>query len=262
MKPSLSSTWGGAWRLTYRRLWAPKHWLVIAGSSALLALLCHATVRDGRAPGYFRWVMDTYLSLLLPVFAFIFGAGSIRDDLGGGMVDYVFTRPVRRPAYLACKYLSHLACAQLDFLVPFAALLAVGASRHIPGLGAAAPLLFLGQALTIAAFSAFGFLCGVLTSRYVVIGLVYGVAVEAGLGNIPTALNRISLTHHVRGDAGSPGRPRRGRRGGAPGHHLGTAALERGHARGGRPGLFAPGAGGPAPGRLTRCNRSWLGGVQ
>jgi ABC-type transport system involved in multi-copper enzyme maturation permease subunit len=114
------------------------------------------------------------------------------------MVDYVFTRPVRRPAYLAGKYLSHLVCTQLDFLLPFAVLLAVGLSRHIPGLGAAAPLLLLGQAVTIAAFSAFGFLCGILTSRYVVIGLVYAATVEAGLGNIPTALNRVSLTHHVR----------------------------------------------------------------
>ena len=202
MKPSLSSTWSGAWRLTYRRLWAPKHWLVIAGASALLALLCHATVREGRAVGghgFFPWVTDTYVSLLLPIFAFIFGAGAMRDDLGAGVADYVFTRPVSRPAYLICKHLAHLACAQLDFLVPFAALLAVGASRHIPGLGAGAPLLFLAQALTIAAFSAFGFLCATLTSRYVVIGLVYAAAVEAGLGNIPTELNRISLTHQVRG---------------------------------------------------------------
>jgi ABC-2 type transport system permease protein len=192
------SPFGGVWRLTYRRLWAPKHWLPIVLWSALLGLLCHATVRDGRAQGYFHWAADTYLSLLVPIFAFIFGAGAIRDDLGPGMADYVFTRPVRRPAYLACKYLSHLACAQLDFLIPFAALLAVGASRHIPGLREAAPLLLLGQAVTIGAFSAFGFLCGVLTSRYVVIGLVYAAAVEAGLGNIPTELNRISLTHHVR----------------------------------------------------------------
>jgi len=203
-----SSAFGGAWRLTYRRLWAPKHWLVIVLWSALLGLLCRATVHDGRTHAYFQWVLDTYLSLLLPIFAFIFGAGAIRDDLGPGMVDYVFTRPVRRPAYLVFKYLSHLACSQLDFLIPFATLLTVGANRHIPGLEAAAPLLLLGQAVTLAAFSAFGFLCGVLTSRYVVIGLIYAATVEAGLGNIPTELNRISLTHHVRamlGPLASPG---------------------------------------------------------
>jgi ABC-2 type transport system permease protein len=52
--------------------------------------------------------------------------------------------------------------------------------------------------LLITAFSAFGFLCGMLTSRYVVIGLAYAGLIEAGVGQIPTQLSRLSMTHQMR----------------------------------------------------------------
>jgi hypothetical protein len=52
--------------------------------------------------------------------------------------------------------------------------------------------------LLIAAFSALGFLCAVATSRYLVAGLFYGVVIEAGVGNTPIQINRLSMTHQVR----------------------------------------------------------------
>jgi hypothetical protein len=57
---------------------------------------------------------------------------------------------------------------------------------------------FLGtQMLVVAAFAAFGFLSAVLTSRYIIVGLVYGAIIEVGVGQIPTQLNRLSMTHQV-----------------------------------------------------------------
>ena len=122
----------------------------------------------------------------------------MRDELKSGTVDYVLTRPVRRPAFLVFKFISHTLCAQIDFLIALAVVLALGTARGVPDLAAAAPQLLLGQMLLVAAASAFGFLSGIVTSRYVVIGLLYAGVIEAGVGQIPTQLSRLSMTRQVR----------------------------------------------------------------
>jgi hypothetical protein len=105
---------------------------------------------------------------------------------------------VRRPAFVVFKFLSHLACLQVAFLLSLGVLIAVGLYRHIPSLFAALPWLFLGQAVAVTAFAAFGLLCGTITARYLVVGLVYGGIVESAIGRIPTELNRLSMTHQLR----------------------------------------------------------------
>jgi ABC-type transport system involved in multi-copper enzyme maturation permease subunit len=117
----------------------------------------------------------------------------VRDDLQAGAVDYLFTRRVRRPVFVALRYVAHVLCTQIDFLFSLAVVIGIGAVHQVPGLWNAVPLLILAQVLAVCAFSAFGFLCGMLTSRYVIIGLLYGVFVEVGLGNVPTQLSHLSM---------------------------------------------------------------------
>lgn len=196
--PNAWHAFGGVWRLTVRRLLAPMHWLVLAGLLAALALVALGYLSAGNGPErYPQWFAEFYLLFLVPVMAFVSGAGAMRDDLKAGSADYLFTRPVRRPAYVAFRYLAHLACAQVDFLLAFGVMVGAGLFRHSPGVLAVAPWLLAAQAVLIAAFAAFGFLCGLLTSRYIVIGLFYGGVVEVGVGSIPTELNRLSMTRQM-----------------------------------------------------------------
>jgi hypothetical protein len=76
--------------------------------------------------------------------------------------------------------------------------IAIGTAKNIPGVAAAVPTLLLAQSVLVTAFFSFGFLSGVLTSKYIVIGLLWGALLEIGVGNIPTELARISFTHQVR----------------------------------------------------------------
>jgi ABC-2 type transport system permease protein len=196
--PSLRNACGGIWRLTFRRFLAPSQWTIPAILLAVLALIAFATVRDGYERLFFRWTSGFYLTFLVPILAFLSGAGAIRDEMKPATVDYILTRPVRRPAFVVFKFLSHLACLQVVFLLALGVVITVGLYRHIPSLFATLPWLLLGQAVAVTAFAAFGLLCGTITARYLVVGLVYGGIVESAIGRIPTQLNRLSMTHQLR----------------------------------------------------------------
>ena len=191
--------WGGVWRLTLARFLTAGHWLAVAGALTALGLVAFGFLTAGNGPPlYLGWAVGFYFTFLVPVMSFLTAAGAMRDEMRPATVDYVLTRPVPRPAFVIFKYGAHQAGTQVDFLLAFGVVLGAGLLRHAPGLMAAAPLLLLAQILEVAAFSALGFLCGTLTSRYVVIGLIYASVVEAGIGQIPTELNRLSMTHLVK----------------------------------------------------------------
>lgn len=199
LSPRLGRAWGGVWRLTLARFLTPGHWLAVAGALMALGLISFGFLAAGNGPPlYLGWAIGFYFTFLVPVMSFLTAAGAMRDEMRPGTIDYVLTRPVPRPAFVIFKYWAHQAGTQADFLLAFGVVLGAGLIRHAPGLVAAAPLLLLAQVLQVAAFSALGFLCGALTSRYVVIGLTYGAIVEAGVGQIPTELNRLSMTHLVK----------------------------------------------------------------
>jgi ABC-2 type transport system permease protein len=196
---NLPNAFGGVWRLTFRRFLLPAHGLtLLAGLAVLwLLLLGGAHPRHG-AVNYIRWCVDVYVGFLVPLLAFISGAGAMRDEMKSSTIDYVLTRPLPRPAFVLFKFVAHVLCTQIDFFLAFVVLQAAAFAWNVPAPLAAAPALLLTQVLVIFAFSAFGFLSGALTSRYVVIGLAYAGIIEVGVGQIPTQLSQLSMTHQIR----------------------------------------------------------------
>jgi ABC-type transport system involved in multi-copper enzyme maturation permease subunit len=160
-------------------------------------------VHNGNAEHFAQWSVHFYLAFVVPVVAFLTAAGLIQDDMKPATVDYVLTRPLRRSAFVLYRYLSHTACLQVQCLLALTVLVAVGAFRQVPELASIAPSLLLAQFLAVTAFSALGFALGAYTSRYLVWGIVYANIIELGIGHIPTQLNRLSMTLHVRTIANS-----------------------------------------------------------
>lgn len=197
LQPRLRRAFAGVWRLSWAQRLTLRHSLAVIAPTALLAVAGYGMLHSRGAHDYLGWIAHFYLSFLVPVVAFIVAAGAIRDDVQSVTTDYVLTRPVPRPAFVLFRYAAHLLGAQLDLLLPLGALIALGLIQGEPGLLAALPRLLLGQALLVTGFSALGFLCAVLTARYVVIGLLYGAIVEVGIGQIPTEVNRVAMTHQV-----------------------------------------------------------------
>lgn len=198
--PHAGHALGGIWRLAVRPFYTPLHWLTLAGMLAMLAVFSFAMAPDrGGADAFIPWVARFYVGFLVPLLAFVSAGGAIRDDLQPGVIDYLFTRPIRRPHFIGFRFLAHVGAAQINHTFALLVIAGLGVYRGVPGLAEALPLLLLGQVLMLVTFSAFGFLAGMLTSRYVIIGLVYGGVVEVALGNVPTALNRLSMNRHVLG---------------------------------------------------------------
>jgi ABC-2 type transport system permease protein len=156
-----------------------------------------ATTQAEAARELLPWAGRIYVGFLVPLLAFLSAAGLVRDDLQAGSVDYLFTRPVRRPVFVILRYVAHVGCTQIDFLFGLAVIAGLGIFHQVPGLAEALPLLLLAQVVAIMAFSAFGFLCAMITSCYVIIGLLYGALIEVGLGNVPTQLSHLSMSRQV-----------------------------------------------------------------
>ncbi|HUR57734.1 MAG TPA: ABC transporter permease subunit [Opitutaceae bacterium] len=195
--PNLRHACGGVWRLTFRKFSRPQQALVFLGVFTLLGLLEFAAVRDGRPRVFSEWTTRFYLTFLVPLSAFLAGASALRDEMKAGSADYVLTRPVPRPAFVVFQFFSHLVCVQILGLIALAVIVGVSQLRHIPGVGAVVPAMLLAQVLAITAFTAFGFLCGVLTSRFLIVGLFYAAVIEIGLGRIPTQINQLSITRRL-----------------------------------------------------------------
>jgi len=207
--PGWRRSLGGVWRLTYRRFLAPAQLGILAGLLGLLALLTLSGIHNGNAEHFAQWSVRFYLAFVVPVIAFLSAAGLIQDDMTPATVDYVLTRPIRRHAFVLQRFLSHTACLQVQCLLALGMLVAVGVFRHIPELAPTAPSLLLAQALAVTAFSALGFAFGAFTHRYLILGIFYAGIIEIGIGNIPTQLNRLSMTHHVRTIASTTTEPGR-----------------------------------------------------
>ena len=193
--PNLRHAFGGVWQLTFRQYFAPKQWMILFGPSILLGLLIVSTVHPGQSTHFYQLLGGFYFAFLVPVLAFISGAGAIRDEIKAA--DYLATRPLPRPAFVVFKFLAHCACVQLAFLFALAVLVALGEVRNVADLTSGILTLVFAQVLEIAAFVGLGLLSGVLTSRYLLIGLFYGAMIELGLGAIPTQLSRLSITHQI-----------------------------------------------------------------
>lgn len=196
--PGLIPSFLGIARLTLRPFLGRTRLLVFAAMLGVLGVIAYGVLHE-HPRTYLRWVTGFYVTFLVPVMAFISAGGALRDDLTGRTIDYVLTRPIRRPVYVLLRFVSHVAAVQVQALLAAAVVIGLGIAGKVPAVSSALPVLVLAQALLVLAFSALGFLCAVITSRYVVVGLLYGLIVEVGVGRIPTQLNRLSMTMHVKG---------------------------------------------------------------
>jgi len=152
----------------------------------------------GRTEAFYRWLIDFYFFVLLPLHCVKSCGGLIRDELQADTLGFLVTRPLSRARLLVLKYLTQTAWLQILLLVETLLLFIVGGLRQIPALGALLPLFLASQFLAVLAWSALGVFLGQVSKRYMALALLYGFIVEMGIGRIPTNINSLSLMRHLK----------------------------------------------------------------
>jgi len=151
-----------------------------------------------RTAPFYRWLIDFYFFIVLPLCCVRSCGGLIRDELQTDTLGFLTTRPVRRGTLVVAKYLCQVASLEVAALMEGLLLLWAGALREIPAIGDLLPLFLAVQFLAVPAWGALGLFLGQVTKRYLPLAVVYGLIVELGIGDIPTNINTLSLMRHLK----------------------------------------------------------------
>ena len=195
--PRLMPALGGIWRLTWRRVFAPNRAIMAIVLLGALGLLTFRFASRSSTGEYFDWINGFVMGATLSILAFLGGAGAVRESLKPGSVDYLSTRPVPRPLHVLFGYLSQTACGLIAGLGLIGFLYAVGSFGGAANLAAELPRQVVLMSAGVVAFTALGYGMGALTNRYMILGLLYAGVIEAGLGNIPIQINKLSISRHI-----------------------------------------------------------------
>jgi len=186
----------GLWILSWRSLFNLRKglfWLALVIAQPLLAWLA---LPDQYPEAFLDWTLKLYVALMIPIYCLIAAGGMIRDEAQSGTLPYLVTRPVSRARLYLGKFLCQWVWIQVGLTLNSLLLTLVGLTKQIPELPAFLLFLLLTQALIATAFAALSALLGLISPKYVLLGIVYGFVVEIGIGQIPTNINVISISRH------------------------------------------------------------------
>ncbi|HNQ90224.1 MAG TPA: ABC transporter permease [Verrucomicrobiota bacterium] len=196
MTPDFLQSLRGLWHLTWCGSLTWRRTAVIAAVLLANPALAWFGIPARGTTAFLHWTTHLYLGLAMPLYCLVICGGMIRDEVQDDTLGFLLTRPLTRARLFLGKYVCQLAWIQGVVLANSLLLVAVGWLRDVPeALSLATRLLLVGAVGTLV-YSALGALFGLLTRRYVVLGLVYGFLVEVGIGHIPTNINALSMMRH------------------------------------------------------------------
>lgn len=198
LKPGLLRAFKGIWIFEWQnRMTLNKMWLA-ACFVFTVPILMVTTLNDGQTGAFLRWLTSFHLFLLLPIYCLTFFGPIIRDELQADTLGFIITRPVKRHTVFILKYICVMIWTQILAAMSGGLFLGIAYLKGINTFPPAAPYFFLSQALAILAYGALGGLFGLLSKKYMVLGVVYGFLVEWGIGSIPTNIHSLAVSHHLR----------------------------------------------------------------
>jgi len=148
---------------------------------------------------FYLWLVDFYLLLALPLYCLTTCGSMIRDEVQADTLSFLITRPLKRAGLFLVKYVCQILWLEAIVAVHAVLLYAAGFARQAPGSPSTMALFFGAQFLAVLAWGALSALLGLITRRYLLLGIAYGFVVEIGIGHIPTNINSLSLTRHLQG---------------------------------------------------------------
>jgi ABC-2 type transport system permease protein len=199
--PGWRAAWFGLWGMTWRSVWATRRWPVLALlilASPILAWLSLQTGELDPRPDWLGWITRVHFGLVIPLWCLIAFGSFVRDEVQAGTMGFLLTRPLTRPRFLLVRWLCTLLAVQVPLALNTILLGATALLLRIPDAFLLTALLLGAQLVVVPAYGAIAAFLGLLTRKYLLLGLVYGFVVEIGIGQIPTNINTLSVARHFR----------------------------------------------------------------
>ena len=170
-----------------RRAWLL---LVLPGALLVLAVLLRLTVgQDDRTDAAVIVLGAFAIATVIPLISLIAGTGALGGEIDDGSIVYLLSKPVSRHVIITTKLAVSGAVVALFGAVPvfLAGLVLVGGQDRL------AVAYGLGALVAGVTYCAAFLLLSVLTRNAVVVGLVYALVWEAGVGNVLPGAQALSI---------------------------------------------------------------------
>lgn len=161
---------------------------------ALTLVLRHARPNGAGWPDHV--LGDMGFSVLLPLTALIIGTGVLGAEIDDGSAIHLLATPVRRADVIVTKF-----AVAAGLVMVFAALPELIAGLLAPHDTQLAWALFAGACAGSVIYTAVFVLASVLTTRAIMVGLLYVLVWEALLGNLVGGVRILSIAHYSLGIA-------------------------------------------------------------
>jgi ABC-type transport system involved in multi-copper enzyme maturation permease subunit len=188
----------GMWILTWRPLLAFSRWPKLVITLLALPLLLYSTLQPGSRQQLFCMFVCLFLQLILPFYCLAVFGDMIREELQANTLVFLTTRPMTRVRLYLLKFFWIWVWTEMLMLIHLGILAIVAWARGVEGAMSLLALTTVSQFLAIMVFGALSAFLGVLQRRYMVLGLLYGMVVEIGIGQIPTNINALSMLRHIK----------------------------------------------------------------
>lgn len=183
--------------LRLRALLRPKLFLRFAGIAVGLGVVTWFAVPPANERQFAQWSVEVFLLRILPLLCLVTGGSALRDEIRAFTIEYLWTRPARKAHLVIGAYAGALALTLTQAVVYVGVIHATSALHGFAGAWSYLPASLIATVGGVLAFTAIALALGVLTGKYLVIGVLYGALVEIGLSRLPTRLNNVSVTHHL-----------------------------------------------------------------
>jgi len=199
VKPNFPGILAGIWMLTYKsQLTWKKVYGVLSNILGLPILSYFAFSLRSESNSFYMFTVDFYMLLVLPILCLTAFGGMVRDDLQEDTVCFLLTRPMKRWQFFLSKYLSHVLWTQITCALTLVAFAVSGTLRGVDNVPQLITTLLIVQVPAVIAYGAISSFMGLLTKKYLVLGLIYGFVVEFGIAQIPTNVNTLAMTNHLK----------------------------------------------------------------
>ncbi len=134
----------------------------------------------------------------LPIYCLVKGGDALRTELKEGTMEFLWTRPIRKASLFIGFYISSLVSIFAFTLVCMAAIIGAGIWHgEIATLGQA-QIYCVSCLLISVSFTALSLTMSTLTSKFIVVGILYYFFIEKLLGQLPTSASKASIVANLK----------------------------------------------------------------